>query len=271
MSAVTSPTAVSPSIDSPTVMSPADATADASVSISPAGVGVPVTVASPSSPSSLRHLFADRPAETADPIVDAHRVLQWANRRFAGGLVVTASFGDAVLAHVASEAIPGIEVTLLDTGYLFAETEWFANELVSKYGINLRVIRPEAGLPTNVWQTDTNACCQARKVEPLNRALAGATGWVSGLRRTDSASRRTAPFVHEDLMRNVVKINPLAAWTDADVVTYIAAYGLPDHPLTDRGYPSIGCWPCTRPVRDGDDPRAGRWADSDKDECGLHL
>jgi phosphoadenosine phosphosulfate reductase len=219
----------------------------------------------------LADRLTDRPAETDDPVVDAHRVLRWAHRRFGGGLCVTASFGDAVLAHVASEAIPGVEITLLDTGYLFAETEWFADDLRSRFDLNLRIIRPEPGLAVNVWQTDTDACCAARKVEPLTRALAGRSAWVSGLRRSDSAVRRTAPFVHDDLLRGVVKINPLAGWTDAHVVTYVAAYGIPDHPLADRGYPSIGCWPCTRPVADGDDQRAGRWADSAKTECGLHL
>ena len=213
----------------------------------------------------------DRPGETNDPVVDAHNVLRWAYRRFGGGLCVTASFGDAVLAHVASEAIPGIEITLLDTGYLFAETEWFADDLRSRFDINLRIIRPEPGLPVNVWQTDTDACCAARKVEPLARALAGRSAWVSGLRRSDSDARRAVPFVHDDLLRGVVKINPLAGWTDAHVVTYVAAYGIPDHPLADRGYPSIGCWPCTRPVADSDDQRAGRWAGSAKTECGLHL
>jgi len=230
----------------------------------------PTPVASPVA-SSLRHVLADRPAESEDPIVDAHRVLQWANRRFGNGLVVTASFGDAVLAHVANEAIPGVEITLLDTGYLFAETEWYANELRTGFGLNLRIIRPEADLPTNVWQTDTAACCGARKVEPLNRALAGRTAWVTGLRRSDSDARRTAPFVHEDLLKNVIKINPLAGWTDAQVVTYLAAYDLPDHPLTERGFASIGCWPCTKPVGEGEDQRSGRWAGSDKTECGLHL
>jgi phosphoadenosine phosphosulfate reductase len=215
--------------------------------------------------------IGDHPLETEDPILDAHRALQWAHRRFGSGLVVTASFGDAVLAHVANEAIPGVEVTLLDTGYLFAETEWYADDLRRRYGLNLRIVRPAADLPKNVWQTDTDACCAARKVEPMNRALEGKVAWVSGLRRSDSASRRTAPFVHDDLLRGVVKINPLAGWTDADVVTYVAAYGLPDHPLTERGYASIGCWPCTRPVTDGEDTRAGRWSDSDKTECGLHL
>jgi phosphoadenosine phosphosulfate reductase len=228
------------------------------------------TVTSPSPTPSAESAFVDRPAETDDPIRDAHRVLQWAHRQFGKQLCVTASFGDAVLAHVANEAIPGVEVTLLDTGYLFAETEWFADDLRARFGINLRIVRPEADLPTNVWQTDTDACCAARKVEPLNRALLGRTAWVTGLRRSDAPSRRTAPFVHQDLLRGVAKINPLAGWTDAHVVTYVAAYGIPDHPLADRGFPSIGCWPCTRPVSSGDDHRAGRWADTDKTECGLH-
>jgi phosphoadenosine phosphosulfate reductase len=219
--------------------------------------------------SSAKDLV-DRPAETDDPILDAHRVLQWAHRRFGAQLCVTASFGDAVLAHVAAEAIPGVEITLLDTGYLFAETHWFADELRDRYGLSVRIVRPAADLAANVWQTDTDACCAARKLEPLERALAGRAAWVTGLRRSDSPSRRTAPFVHHDLLRDVVKINPLAGWTDAHVVTYVAAYGLPDHPLADRGFPSIGCWPCTRPVADGDDQRSGRWADSDKTECGLH-
>ena len=214
--------------------------------------------------------LTERPPETDDPVVDAHNVLRWAHRRFGEGLCVTASFGDAVLAHLASEAIPGVEITLLDTGYLFAETEWFAEELRSRFDLNLRIIRPQADLPANVWQTDTDACCAARKVEPLERALNGRTAWVSGLRRSDSDARRRAPFVHQDLLRGVVKVNPLAGWTDAHVVTYVAAYGIPDHPLADRGFPSIGCWPCTRPVADGADQRSGRWADSVKTECGLH-
>jgi phosphoadenosine phosphosulfate reductase len=220
----------------------------------------------PASPTPID----DRPAETDDPIVDAHRVLQWAHRRFGSSLCITASFGDPVLAHVCNEAIPGVEIVLLDTGYLFAETEWYAGELRTRFGLNLRVVRPDPDLARNVWQTDTDACCQARKVEPLERVLRGRAAWVTGLRRSDSPSRRTAKFVHHDLMRDVVKINPLAGWTDAHVVTYVAAYDLPDHPLVERGYPSIGCWPCTRPVTEGEDERAGRWAGTGKTECGLH-
>jgi len=226
---------------------------------------VPDFITSPTTSAACDH-----PVETDDPIRDAHRVLQWAHRRFGSQLCVTASFGDAVLAHVANAAIPGVEITLLDTGYLFAETEWFANELQRRFGIDLRIVRPDTGVATDVWQTDTDACCAARKVEPLNRALLGRTAWVTGLRRSDSPSRRSAPFVHQDLLRDVTKINPLAGWTDAHVVTYVAAYGIPDHPLSDRGFPSIGCWPCTRPVSEAGDHRSGRWAGSDKTECGLH-
>jgi phosphoadenosine phosphosulfate reductase len=132
-------------------------------------------------------------------------------------------------------------------------------------------MRPDPTLERDVWQTDTDACCAARKVEPLNRALEGRTAWVTGLRRADAASRRNTPLVHDDLLKGVVKINPLAAWTDGDVADYALVHQLPQHPLADRGYASIGCWPCTRPVADGTDARSGRRADSDKTECGLHL
>src|SRR5262245_44879524 len=119
--------------------------------------------------------------------------------------------------------------------------------------------------------TDTDACCGARKVEPLQRALAGKTAWVTGLRRSDSDSRATTPIVHRDLLRDVTKINPIATWTDDDVAHYAAMELLPEHPLTSWGYASIGCWPCTRPVAAGEDARAGRWAGTDKIECGIHL
>ena len=212
-----------------------------------------------------------RPAETADPVADARAVLQWAARHFGDRICVTASFGDGILAHVANDALPGVEIALIDTGYLFAETEWFADDLARRFDLNLRVLRPDPDLERNVWQHDTDACCAARKVAPLRRALAGREAWVTGLRRSDSPARRRAPFVGDDPTHGVVKINPLAAWTDADVAAYAERHAIPDHPLADRGYASIGCWPCTRPVRDGEDQRAGRWAGSDKTECGLHA
>lgn len=204
---------------------------------------------------------------------DAHplEILRWAGEEHGDGLVVTASFGDAVLVHLVSRAIPDADVVLLDTGYLFAETTWYAEHLREAYGIRLRVVHPRSDVERDVWQHDTDACCAARKVEPMQRALAGKTAWVSGLRRADSPSRATTPIVHQDLLRGVTKINPLATWTDTDVERYKAMELLPEHPLTERGYASIGCWPCTRPVGDGEDARAGRWSGSGKSECGLHV
>lgn len=207
------------------------------------------------------------------PFEDAHplEILRWAGDTYGDGLVVTASFGDAVLVHLVSRVLPAADVVLLDTGYLFAETEWFAEHLRDRYGLRLRTVHPRPDAERDVWATDPNACCTVRKVEPMERALAGKRAWVSGLRRADSPARARTPVVHEDLLRGVTKINPIATWSDDDVERYKAAELLPEHPLADRGYPSIGCWPCTRPVRDGEDARAGRWADSDKTECGLHL
>jgi phosphoadenosine phosphosulfate reductase len=210
------------------------------------------------------------PTESGDALADAHELVRWAVERFSDRLCVTASFGDATLAHLADTVAPGIEITLLDTGYLFAETEWFADHLADRLGLNVRVLRPDPHLERDLWRTDPDACCGQRKVAPLRRALSGRTAWVTGLRRADSASRRSAPTVHDDLLRGVVKINPLAAWTDADVDAYLSAHDLPRHPLADRDYPSIGCWPCTRPAIDPSDPRSGRWAGTEKTECGLH-
>lgn len=218
-----------------------------------------------------RPLLRPAPHPTAEPVADAVAVLSWAHEEFGDELCVTASFGDATLPHLANTAVPGIEITVLDTGYLFAETDWFIDHLTHRHGLTVRVVRPPADLPRDVWQTDPDACCRARKVEPLERALTGRAAWVTGLRRTDSAARRSTPVVHADLLRGVTKINPLAAWTDDDVARYAADHDLSAHPLADRGYRSIGCWPCTRAVPAGADPRSGRWSDSDKTECGLHL
>jgi phosphoadenosine phosphosulfate reductase len=199
-------------------------------------------------------------------------VVRWAAERFGvDQLVVTCSFGDAVLAHVASSAVPGIEIVMLDTGYLFAETEWYAERLTQQFGLSLRVVHPLPDVETDLWRTDTDACCAQRKVEPLQRALAGKSAWITGVRRADGPSRHDAKAAAFDLTRNIVKVNPLVAWSDDDVALYETLYELPRNPLSDRGYPSIGCWPCTLPVAPGEDPRAGRWAGTAKTECGLHA
>ena len=191
--------------------------------------------------------------------------------RMTGRAVVTCSFEDAVLAHVAAVAVPGIEIVMIDTQYLFAETKWFAEEIRRKVDLNLRVVHPLSVQPDNLWQTDTEACCNVRKVEPLNRLLEGAAVWFTGVRRVDGPTRANAPIISFDQARNLLKVNPLAAFTDDDMSTYETIHELPRNPLTDRGYPSIGCWPCTRPVAPGEDKRAGRWSGQAKTECGLHV
>jgi phosphoadenosine phosphosulfate reductase len=200
-------------------------------------------------------------------------VLRWTFDTYGvENVVVTVSFEDAVLAHLAHHAHPAADIVLLDTQYLFAETLWYVEELRKRFDLNLRVVRPLPDVvPDNLWQTDTTACCQIRKVEPLQRSMAGKAAWVTGVRRVDGPTRVNTPVVTYDLGRNIAKINPLAAWTDDDMALYAQLNDLPANPLTERGYPSIGCWPCTRPVAPGEDKRAGRWSGSDKTECGLHA
>ena len=200
-------------------------------------------------------------------------VVRWAADAFGlDNLVVTASFEDAVLVHVAATAVPGIEITLLDTQYLFAETQWLVDELTKKLDLNLRVVRPLPEIvPDNLWQTDLEACCNVRKVEPLNRAIAGKQAWLTGIRRADGPTRADAPIAAYDIGRGLVKVNPLAALSDDDMALYVRLHDLPVHPLLDKGYFSIGCWPCTRPTAPGEDKRAGRWSGNAKTECGLHV
>ena len=209
------------------------------------------------------------PAATTFEAMHPVDVLRWAHDELGDGLVVTCSFADAVLPHLVSRAAPGAEVVLLDTQYLFAETWWFARSLARDLDLNLVVVEPHVD-PDDRWRHDVEGCCHARKVEPLERALSGRTGWVTGLRRVEAPTRASAPIVSHDLLRDIVKINPLATWMDDDMAQYIEREGLPEHPLTSKGYPSIGCWPCTQPVAAGADPRSGRWAGLGKTECGLH-
>ncbi|MBU6329149.1 MAG: phosphoadenylyl-sulfate reductase [Acidobacteria bacterium] len=198
-------------------------------------------------------------------------IIRWAADRFGDRLVVTSSFGDAVLAHLAWQAVPGIEVVLIDTTYLFAETLWFADHAAELFSGRVRIQRPaEDVTPDNQWLDDTVGCCARRKVAPLAEALQGNAAWITGLRRDDSLRRATAPILSNDLLRGVVKVNPIANWTEADVDSYTIEHCLPVHPMTGRGYTSIGCWPCTIPPRDESDARSGRWAGQNRTECGLH-
>jgi len=198
-------------------------------------------------------------------------ILAWAAKTFGHGVAVTSSFGDPILAHLAWSTIPGIEVSLIDTQYLFAETIWYAKHLADRSGGNLRILTPASDVGRDdLWMRDTDLCCGVRKVAPLEHMLANRSSWVTGLRRDDSPTRAKTPIVFHDVLRDVIKVNPIANWTDADVASYMIDNDLPEHPLIDRGYTSIGCWPCTQPVSDPNDKRAGRWAGQSKTECGLH-
>jgi phosphoadenosine phosphosulfate reductase len=199
----------------------------------------------------------------------ATSAIEWAWDRFGPEVVLAASFQDCVLISLAAQVAPGIEVAFLDTGYHFAETLWYVEQVRARFDVNLSVIKPEVPLDDR-WLTDPDACCKARKVEPLARALAGKAAWMSGLRRDEAPSRANSPIVSYDVGRGLVKVNPIATWTDHDVSGYVHDHELPVHPLADRGYASIGCWPCTRPVEEGESARAGRWSGTDKTECGLH-
>ncbi|MGC8513012.1 MAG: phosphoadenylyl-sulfate reductase [Acidimicrobiales bacterium] len=228
---------------------------------------------SPASPTGLdapRLLQEELALRSADlETAGASEILAWAVERFEGSVSVACSFQDPVLVDLAVKADPGVEVIFLDTGAHFAETLRYVEDLRRRYDLNLRVVEP--GPLAQAWPCGTARCCDFRKVEPLERALAGRSAWIAGLKRVDASTRRDTPIASWDSSRNMVKVNPLATWTDDDIASYVAANGLPLHPLSTKGYLSIGCAPTTRPVQPGEDPRAGRWADSDKTECGLHL
>jgi phosphoadenosine phosphosulfate reductase len=199
----------------------------------------------------------------------ASSVIKWASERFGDRIVLAASFQDCVLIDLVARSAPNTEVVFLDTQYHFAETLWFVEQVRARYNLNLTVMRPKATLD-DLWHSDPDQCCRVRKVEPLERALTGRAAWMTGLRRDEVSTRANTPIVSFDVGRNLVKVNPLATWSDLDVEGYIRDNSLPVHPLSERGYTSIGCWPCTRPVGEGEDARAGRWSGSDKTECGLH-
>jgi phosphoadenosine phosphosulfate reductase len=199
----------------------------------------------------------------------ASKIVGWAVEAFGPHLALAASMADALLIDLATKIDPAIEVVFIDTGYHFPETLETVERIRRRYGLNLRIMTV-APHDEELWKVDPENCCSAVKVGQLDRALASKTAWMSGLRRDEAPSRANAPIVARDL-RGLVKVNPLANWTSADCDAYIAEHDVPYNPLLDQGYGSIGCWPCTSKVADGADPRSGRWADSEKTECGLHL
>ncbi|MDI7775636.1 phosphoadenylyl-sulfate reductase [Asticcacaulis sp. EMRT-3] len=197
--------------------------------------------------------------------------------QFLGDITLSSSFGadSAVLLHMVSEIDPGLPVIFLDTERHFFQTLQYRDELQKRLGlthlINLRADRDEAAeedAKGTLWRSNPDACCDLRKVRPLNRLMEGYGAWISGRKRHQSATRTSLPIVEWDGRH--FKVNPLANWTADDISAYFRAHDLPPHPLVEQGFPSIGCFTCTKPVAAGEDARSGRWADSEKVECGIH-
>lgn len=208
----------------------------------------------------------------------AEQIVQWAVGAFGERLCVTSSFADAVLVHVASRVVPGIDVVFLDTGLHFEETLRVRDIVAATMPVNVRSIQPSLTVRQQdgehgprLFARDPDSCCYLRKVEPLERALQPYDAWAAGLRRDESPTRADTPVVGFDGSRRKVKVAPLARWTEADVDRYVERYDVPVNDLIRQGYQSVGCWPCTRRSAPGDDPRAGRWAMFEKTECGIHV
>jgi phosphoadenosine phosphosulfate reductase len=225
------------------------------------------------SESELRAL--NEKFEAADP----REILAWAVETFGDGLSVGASFGGAsgmVILHMISRLKPDVHVFVLDTDYLFEETYETMRRAVPALGLtNVQVYKSRLSHEEQarqygaaLWMRDPDLCCELRKVEPNRRALEGKSAWVSGLRRDQSEGRAETPIISWAPKFGVVKINPLANWSEKQTWAYIIEHGVPYNPLLDRGYASIGCYNCTVPGVQG---RAGRWQGFDKDECGLHT
>jgi phosphoadenosine phosphosulfate reductase len=207
-------------------------------------------------------------------------ILRWAVESFHPRLTMATAFGaeGCCLIHMLAEIEPGVRLFNLDTGYQFAETLELRERLRHRYGIAVEMIQPELtvaeyeaehGGPLYIHRPDQ--CCHDRKVLPLRRAVVGYEAWISAIRRDQTNHRAVAGIVQWDAKFSLVKINPLLGWTKQDVWAFVMKHDVPYNPLHDLGYPSIGCRPCTRPVQEGEDDRAGRWAGTVKKECGLHV
>jgi phosphoadenosine phosphosulfate reductase len=219
----------------------------------------------------VRHAGADLELAPAEVIIE------WAVATFGERFCITSSMADAVLSHLASTVAPGIDVVFLDTGYHFAETLGTRDAVEATLPVNLISITPtqsveeqDAAYGKDLFARDPDLCCALRKVAPLNEALLGYDAWATGLRRAETHDRVIAPVIGWDEKKRKVKVSPLARWSDDEVDRYVAEHGVLVNPLQYDGYPSIGCWPCTRRVAPGEDPRSGRWAGTGKTECGIH-
>ena len=204
-------------------------------------------------------------------------VLRWSVETFGPDVAASSSFQtqSVPLLHMISRACPGIPVMFLDTGFHFPETIAFRDRLVAELGLKLQVLH--CRIPRDafmrcygtLYRSDPDLCCYLNKVEPLARALAGKAAWIAGIRRDQTALRGSTRILGRG-GDGIYKISPLAGWSSGDIDAYVRRHGLPVHPLTAQGYPSIGCKPCTRAVAPAADARSGRWAETAKTECGIH-
>ncbi|MCH9734620.1 MAG: phosphoadenylyl-sulfate reductase [Actinomycetia bacterium] len=222
--------------------------------------------------------LAERGAAELGEDASAEELLRWTDEHFGSSYVVASNMQDAVLVDLAAKVRPGVDVLFLDTGYHFVETIGTRDAVEAVYEVNVVDVRPELTVAEqdarhgkNLFESQANECCRMRKVEPLSRALNGYSAWVTGIRRVEAPTRANAPFISWDRAFGLVKINPLAGWSDEDMQDYIDSNGILVNPLVFEGYPSIGCAPCTAKPAEGADPRSGRWADQTKTECGLHA
>jgi phosphoadenosine phosphosulfate reductase len=222
--------------------------------------------------------------ELADKATDelaaasAGQALHWAVETFGDDFIVASNMQDAVLIDLATRAKSDVDVLFLETGYHFAETIGTRDAIATVYP-DIRIVNTaaeqtvaeqDAEYGPKLHGRDPNLCCQLRKVVPLRKTLAGYSAWVTGVRRVDAPTRANTPIIGWDDRNGLVKINPIAPWTDDEFHAYIAEHGILENPLASEGYLSIGCAPCTAKVAPGADPRSGRWAGTAKTECGLH-
>jgi phosphoadenosine phosphosulfate reductase len=219
---------------------------------------------------------ADRQLATATP----QTVLEWSVATFGPKLTMATAFGveGCCLIHMLAEVGPDVRIFNLDTGYQFPETLELRERIRQRYGIDVELVRPEQTVAEYeaehggpLYRHRPDQCCHDRKLVPLRKAVAGYEAWVSAIRRDQTADRAVARVVQWDAKFCLVKVNPLLHWTRKDVWDFVLRHDVPYNPLHDRGYPSIGCWPCTAPAGVGADERAGRWAGTGKKECGLHV
>lgn len=227
------------------------------------------------SEAELRALAAEG-ADLGD--LGADDALRWLVDRVGTNVAVACSMAEAVLPHLVSRHVPGVDVVFLDTGYHFVETIITRDDVADRLPVRVVDVRPDLTVQEqdrvhgkDLFARDPARCCELRKMIPLARTMGGYDAWLSGVRREESEARANTPVITFDERHGLIKVNPLATWTEEDTTAYAAQHAVPLNLLLSEGYPSIGCQPCTRQVAPGEDPRSGRWAGLAKTECGIHT